>query len=80
MITRLLTPSKPRPTLGQPKPRAMSGGSERGKLEAEKKLMESVRPVVSLAGSSTLLALAAFSGMDRNDGMAYLERISAKRC
>jgi hypothetical protein len=53
----------------------MTGGSERGKLEAEKKLMERVSPVVLPGGSSTLLALAAFSGMDRNDGIAYLKRM-----
>lgn len=71
---RELTPSTPKPILGHPRPRATVAGNAKGKDAAERKEMESVvLSGVGSEGSSTSLARVAFSGIDRKDGILYLE-------
>ena len=71
--TRALTPSTPRPTLGQPNPLATVGGNANGKDAAEKNAIDNVGTGgLFTAGRSNCVARSVFSGIDRKDGMLYL--------
>ena len=73
MPTRALTPSTPRPTLGQPNPLATVGGNANGKDAAEKNAIDNVGTGgLFTAGRSNCVARSVFSGIDKKDGMLYL--------
>ena len=72
--TRELTPSTPRPQLGQPHPVETTVGVAKGNDEAEKYVMDNVRSnTPGGAGKSSSVDSDVFSGMERNEGMWYLK-------
>jgi len=70
--TRAFTPSNPRPHFGHPNPRATTGGKAKGIEEADMNEIESVGIRESGGGVSNSVDSEVFSGMDKNDGIAYL--------
>jgi hypothetical protein len=71
---RELTPSNPKPTLGHPKPVETTGGVAKGNEAAEKYVMDkSGRVATAGGGRRSSTETCAFSGMDRKEGMRYLQ-------
>lgn len=68
-----MTPSTPRPKLGQPNPVETTAGVAKGKEEAERYVIDRTGWVILVGGGKRrLVASSAFSGMERKEGMWYL--------
>jgi hypothetical protein len=63
--------------LGQPKPRAIKGGGASGIEEAEKNDIEREFCFGESVGDGRrmLVETATFSGMDKNEGIPYLNKL-----
>lgn len=70
--TREFTPSNPNLYFGHPRPRAITGGNARGSDDAERKVIESTGFGQFSNGARISVETAAFSGIHKKDGIAYL--------
>jgi len=70
--TREFTPANPSLYSGHPRPRAITGGNARGRDDAERKVIERTGLGQLSNGTRMSVETAAFSGIHKNDGIAYL--------